>query len=708
MPAEFSSLNEALEHYWDLMLTDPAETLVGVEALAQATPETHERYPHILFYRACSLLYLGDLDAALESFDDLLESAEQRDDLQQQRRVQNSRGMVLKSMGRFADAAQALQKSAELCQQTQSLEQEIPVRLNLSNLFLELNDVQAAQWQLSAIFNLPLSEMSDEWSGELEFLKARLSIAQYDFTRVNDSIKNALSVADKLGYNHLRVNSLTILGRLQRLQGDLDAAVETLKKVLSDPDFEFEGVLGVTAYIELIKALLSESRYIESEAFIEKAQQVLERQFNAGYQYQLNELNAFCAAHRGNYRKAYQLQKEATLLRQSVDSEQVKQSLAIERFQSEEARLRAERQLAHRENELLKASEHKLKIVNEFARELAATYDTQQLGQRVYQLMQKYFDSHIISFATHDVETGSATFRVVIENGGFLPVYCLPRGLNNSRTLDAIRIGKPLNFSESDPVIHAGDPELIPRSQLYLPLLLENSVVGVFSCQSVEADRYQGDDLELILAIAPFLTLAIENARSHELAFELNRQLHEEKSSIERAQSQIEHLANHDMLTDLPNRRALDERLEQLLRKDATASEFAFAYIDLDGFKPINDLHGHAVGDSVLKVISQRIRNVLRKTDFAARIGGDEFVLLLFRENDMVDDQSLIQRVLDSIEQPISIDGELVSVSASIGVVISKRAQYSATELMLFSDQAMYEAKRSGEGGVRFYSPPSQ
>jgi hypothetical protein len=96
MTTEFTSLDDALAHYWDLMLTDPARTLAGVDALLTSTPKDHERYPHIEFYRACCFIYLGQLTRAEASLETLLVDAENKNDPQQQRRVLNSLGMVKK------------------------------------------------------------------------------------------------------------------------------------------------------------------------------------------------------------------------------------------------------------------------------------------------------------------------------------------------------------------------------------------------------------------------------------------------------------------------------------------------------------------------------------------------------------------------------------------------------------------------------------
>lgn len=700
MPEEFATLDDALAHYWDLMLADPAATLEGVETLLLNTSTSHERYSHIEFYHACCFIYLGQLAQAEFHLKNLNTKAIEGGDLQQQRRVLNALGMVLKSLGRFAEAAQTLEKSAELCQALNMPEAELPVRLNLANLFMELDDRITAQQQMETMAGLLVNDISDEWSGEIEFVKARLLLAEFDFTAAHEALRNALSIAEKLGYNHLRVNSLTILGRVQRLQGDISTATATLKTALSDPDFENEGVLGVTAYIELVKALISAEEYTNATEFLNTAQLVLSRESNAKYQSQVSELRAIVSFHEGDYKTAYEALEESSRLRQSLSSELVQQAVAIERYQREKSVLQAERQLTQRENELLKATQQKLEVINEFARELAATRDIDELGHAVFRLMKKHLKAHMIAIATNDEAHRCLTYNAIVENDISLPLYCLSYDVSNSRMIQTVKGAKPLVFHEKDPLVVGGDPKLMPRSQLYLPLILNDEVMGVLSSQTTLENYYQGESLDLIIAIAPFLTLAVDNARSHEHVFQLNKQLREEKFFIEQAQSRIQHLANHDMLTDLPNRRALEEKLDEAFESHQV---FSFAYIDLDGFKPINDQYGHPVGDAVLKVISQRLRNVLRKSDFAARIGGDEFVLILFQERAEQELKVAMERILDTIRQPISIDQKILQVSASIGVVNQGFTIRNRTDLLHYSDQAMYEAKRRGNGGVYFY-----
>ncbi|MDD2933717.1 MAG: bacteriohemerythrin [Methylotenera sp.] len=173
---------------------------------------------------------------------------------------------------------------------------------------------------------------------------------------------------------------------------------------------------------------------------------------------------------------------------------------------------------------------------------------------------------------------------------------------------------------------------------------------------------------------------------------------------LERQQSLLAD-ANNDALTGLPNRRLLDDRLEQaIVRSQRSHRLLAVCFLDLDGFKQVNDTLGHEAGDEVLRVTAARLTKVLRGEDTIARIGGDEFILLLGELNDDVSLKELLNRLLQDIAQPILIHGKLASVTASIGITMYPNDQGKPDELLTHADKAMYSAKNSGKSQYWFYN----
>jgi diguanylate cyclase (GGDEF)-like protein/PAS domain S-box-containing protein len=169
-------------------------------------------------------------------------------------------------------------------------------------------------------------------------------------------------------------------------------------------------------------------------------------------------------------------------------------------------------------------------------------------------------------------------------------------------------------------------------------------------------------------------------------------------------QEKLENMAHYDVLTNLPNRVTLMQRIEQAMTQTIRRKELiAIAYIDLDGFKEVNDTYGHAVGDSLLKTLALEMTHLLRKGDTIARVGGDEFVALLLDLNDKEMIKSFLNRFLEKIAEPLKIDGFEVKISASIGVTFYPQAkEMSSKQLIKEADQAMYQAKISGKNRFVF------
>jgi len=169
-------------------------------------------------------------------------------------------------------------------------------------------------------------------------------------------------------------------------------------------------------------------------------------------------------------------------------------------------------------------------------------------------------------------------------------------------------------------------------------------------------------------------------------------------------QRQEEHRAMHDALTGLPNRRLLDTRLyEAIARACRSGKALAVAFVDLDGFKPVNDTYGHAAGDAVLVGVANRLLGAVRRTDTVGRLGGDEFLVILEEAGTMEHIRQTTARIGTAVAEAIEVDGVTVQVGASLGVAVVEQpgaATIDAEALLHTADTAMYAAKQARSGAV--------
>ncbi len=181
--------------------------------------------------------------------------------------------------------------------------------------------------------------------------------------------------------------------------------------------------------------------------------------------------------------------------------------------------------------------------------------------------------------------------------------------------------------------------------------------------------------------------------------------VHEDVTSQREAAERIAFFAHHDALTALPNRAVLREELGRLLQRRAHGEDLALLYIDLDRFKRVNDSHGHATGDGLLREVAARLRACARKTDLVARLAGDEFAIVQCGAPQPGASRALARRVIDALTAPIELAGLPLHIGASVGVAVAPFDGEDADSLLRNADLALYRAKADGRGTLRYYEP---
>jgi len=251
-------------------------------------------------------------------------------------------------------------------------------------------------------------------------------------------------------------------------------------------------------------------------------------------------------------------------------------------------------------------------------------------------------------------------------------------------------------------LLHVGETDLprllaLTRARLSAPLLpvvvlsdLDDEAVALRSLQAGARGFLVRGELSTRSLVAA-LGGALE---SHRVVLQLN-------SARERAR----HLATHDQLTGLANRALFHDRLGQAIAAAKRSRQrIAVLFVDLDGFKGINDTLGHAVGDGLLRGIARRIASCLRETDTAARLGGDEFAVLLTNLANEIDAATVARKLLAVLSEPIQFRRQSISIRCSIGISTFPRDAQGPEEILKRADTAMYHAKERGGGRFEFYT----
>ena len=336
----------------------------------------------------------------------------------------------------------------------------------------------------------------------------------------------------------------------------------------------------------------------------------------------------------------------------------------------------------YRSAQSLKASGREFRRLFQLSSDLADVTDPSMLGALVARHLAEAtgFDDCVIyavapgtgnrsAFGSHPAE------RALQTN----PESVARRPLLDRVVHDQALISVEIHDARVDPPERERLQALGRRTMLLMPLTTQDRLVGIIELTSARRHSMDGRLLALARTLAFEAAMAIENGRLYQ---------------------ELRHRSLHDPLTGLANRSLFHDRAEHALARltRRAGAGIAILFMDLDGFKTINDTLGHAQGDRMLTLVGERLRTVIRAGDSAARLGGDEFGLLLEDVASAEAALAVAARTLDAIAEPFDLAGHSATVSVSIGVAFRPAKEATVEGLVQDADGAMYEAKRTGKG----------
>ncbi len=306
-----------------------------------------------------------------------------------------------------------------------------------------------------------------------------------------------------------------------------------------------------------------------------------------------------------------------------------------------------------------------------------AAEDLLALFKRVHLLIGEWLPALNFSVALYDENCGQLNFPYHVDDHELQPEQ--PGTVIGRLCAQVIRSGQPMLLTPDSADATPDFAELVAEQNapcwLGVPLSSKNGTIGALIVKSLAGgERYTEQDKELLQYVCAQVATAIERQQLH---------------------ARLKRMAQYDQLTQLPNRELLRDRLRAALaHARAVHGHMALLYVDLDRFKQVNDTHGHAVGDMLLQTVANRLKGCVRETDTVARIGGDEFVVLLHSVHAAEDADSVAGKIRQVLAQPMRLDGHDLRIEPSIGVARFPEHGEEEQQLFRHADQAMYAAKR--------------
>ena len=650
---QIKEIQKRLDIIWNTMGNEPAKEYSDLKKIEKESIKLNyqKEIKKSRLYQGWCLIYLSRLKEAIEILTDLSGDYKKDEPGEFHIKVLNALGVAYNDLGDNTNAFNYYSKSLKLSRKANLLERELSVLNNLGMYFLDnKNYDKALNHYLQILGKAEKSELSLDLKSVVlgniglcysnlkkyreaeKYLLQSMVITKQLHNRINevenlhdlaavkiglkekesaiDYIKEALDICDKIENKRTECELLLMLGEIENSRELYEKALKISKSISFKPVYS--------------NCCLKISNYFENSGDYKKSLEYLKLHHKTE-----NELNNLAAE-----KKFHNLEMEYEIERNRKNTEVFK----IKNLE-------------------LKESLNWMTILNRIAQETMSSLELHNIFHTVYKNINIIMDAAIFHVAFYDIDKDSIDFFMVIENGNEIKPFSRNAGKNKSFTGWSIKnrkevvinnIEKEYNKYIKKRSLYGEGPS--PKSLITVPLFSRDDVIGAISIQSYYENAYKEEHVQLLKSLSSYCSIAIDNSRNYEKVNELNKIILKEKEELETANRKISDLASHDNLTGLNNRRLFNELLESaMLQTDRRGETLAVLFIDLDNFKPVNDTWGHAAGDEVLIEISNRFLSNIRSSDSVARIGGDEFLILLNPVKNRNDARTVAQKIMNNV-----------------------------------------------------------
>lgn len=659
---------------------------------------------------------LSEYDSAMEEFEHGDQIAQEHNLPNLAIKFRNGYGAIFSRLGRYDDAIEQFAEGLKKAREMDLKSDAGRFLVNLGEVSLLMGDIDQALSFESEAEGLILKDMAGDSRYAID-VYYNLAEAQSKSGRMEDaerSYRRSLETATMVGNTVSEVEARVRLGSILAGRGheaEALAVIEEAYRLSRSCGFALQ---EVGSLIACGRIELSLGRLEEATHHFEMAVEVADSHRMGDLLPPALESLSTAKAAMNRFDEAYRdLQKsvEAAHAWSSSEAARMLAELAAG-YRLEKVKREAQVEKVRREG--LESANERLRIVTRIGRSLTQSLEPRDILTRMWSELSTSIDLKSLGFGIYSPDSGEIEFPGLIESGVLQKASSVFLSDESSLAALCVREKRILYYATSDearsalgdkPTITFGSVPVRSETILYLPLFRENDIVGVMTVQSARDHAYSDDIIEMLEAVALFTAIAVENARILIRLNELNQTISGEKEQVEKVALASSWLAEHDSLTGLANRRFLERILDENIRLAILEdNSIVVFFVDLDDFKRVNDAYGHDAGDRVLVAIAVRLVSVFRDGDYVARVGGDEFVVVAPGVKDMTSIASMADKVVKSLNEPLSITEGPVSVSISVGVALFPEHGHSSRELINRADEAMYLIKRTGKGAWRLWS----
>ena len=712
------------EKAWNCMLEDPKRALaISEEAydicLQSACPIG---LADCILNTGWCYTYIGEYDRSLAKLSKALSLFQRSTDSYGELMALNALGVAYQHLGQFETALQYHTHCLVISRENEDRERELVALNNIGEVCEDLENFEEALSYLSSALLLAVELSDNERTGtvliNLGFCHYRLGTLEKADQYLREGLIKTRTVNDLIGESRC----LTLLGLVLQDSGETDVALDYHRRSLRLSE-EIDNRPGrIEALKNLGRLLFVQGNPEPALSAFRQALHLSETIGSKKNMYGINRLISEVFEKQGEYGTALAFFTKYHILEKEVFTEETNRRIETLTLQYESDKNRHQAEIYRLRNKELRQKSSdlevlydKIRIISRLGQKITAILDLERLLYTIYESINELMDASAFGIAVYDNDKKTISFKLSMEKGKRLPEFTTVLSSRKSYAAWCIRNRKEIVIndieSESADFIRRQEDRSSSHSEsvVYLPLLIEDRIIGAFTVQSSRKNAYKQVHLESLRALAAYIAIALENSLVHKEVNQLNDIIRNEKIELESVYDRLEHMANHDSLTGLANRRLLIELLDKYIPlAERNDGKLAVFYLDLDGFKSVNDDLGHIAGDSVLKMVAERLSGALRESDTLARFGGDEFVAVVQYFTGKRALATIARKIRSTVAAcPYLIDNREIKIDISIGIAVFPEDETTTNGLLRKADSAMFTAKRSGPGKFEFYSDRS-